>query len=75
MYTIITKIGSPEIDLSFLSDKSELTDGVLVCQLEGSVTTFDEFNSLTHTLTEVEALPESFSPETHQLVNGVIVLS
>ena len=75
MYTIITKIGSPEIDLSFLSDKSELTDGVLVCQLEGSVTTFDEFNNLTHTLIEVETLPEGFSPETHQLVNGVIVLS
>jgi hypothetical protein len=74
MYTIVTKIGSSEIDLAWLSENSQLSDGVLVCQHEDTVVTFDEFNDTTHTITEVSSLPENFSPETHQLVNGEIVL-
>tara|TARA_R110000803_G_scaffold129867_11_gene197234 strand:+ start:13781 stop:14008 length:228 start_codon:yes stop_codon:yes gene_type:complete len=73
MYAIITKIDSTEIELSWLSEKTELTDGTLVCQEEQTITTFDEFNSVSHKLTEVESLPEDFTPETFHLLNGVIV--
>lgn len=74
MYTIVTKIGSSEIDLAWLSENSQLSDGALVCQHEDTVVTFDEFNNTTHVISEVSSLPENFSPETHGLVNGEIVL-
>jgi hypothetical protein len=74
MYAIVTKKDSTDIELAWLSDKAELTDGALVCQHEGEVTTFDSITSVTHVVTEFEgSLPEDFTPSDYSFVGGELV--
>jgi len=74
MYAIVTKKDSNEIELTWLADKIELSDGALVCQNESEVTTFEDITSLTHTVTEFNgSLPSDFQPEGYMLVEGELV--
>ena len=74
MYAIVTKKDSSDIELVWLSDKTELTDGAVVCQNEGDVVSFDDFTSLTHEVYEFDgSLPEGFVNEEYSFVDGALV--
>ena len=74
MYAVITKKDSSDIVMVWLSDKVELTDGALVCQNEGTVTTFEDITSLTHEVSEFEGeLPSDYSAESYSFSNGAFV--
>lgn len=74
MYAIVTKKDSNDIELTWLSDKVELSEGALVCQNEDEVTTFEEISSLTHEVTEFNgSLPSDFVVSDYMLVGGELV--
>jgi hypothetical protein len=74
MYAIITKKDSTEIVLVWQSEKSQLTDGMLVCQGEAGIETFDDITSVEHTLYEFDGeLPADFEPATYTFSNGEFV--
>lgn len=74
MYAVITKKDSSDIAMVWLSDKAELTDGALVCQNEGTVTTFNDITSLSHEVFEFEGeLPSDFTSDMYSFVGGAFV--
>jgi hypothetical protein len=74
MYAIITKKESSIIDLVWLCDKYELTDGVLICQYEEDVNEFSEITSETHNVYEFNGeIPDDYGSVPYNFENGTFI--
>ena len=74
MYVVVTKKDTDIVDLIWLGETFDMTDGLLVIQNEDSLTTFEDFTTVTHNAYLFDGeLTDDLDPSSHKFIDGQFV--